>query len=152
MKKCSSCGQFIDDYATICPYCRTQQPPVYAPGGQYGHNEPPQPNTPYGGRRYTDPYDHSFGAWEARNDCFEECPEGKSRGLTALLAIFFGYFGVQYFYLGKISGGLLTILLSLVTCGIWNLLMFIQGIMLLCMDNRTFYNKFVASNSTLPLF
>ena len=69
-----------------------------------------------------------------------------------MLAILIGGLGVQYFYIGKTTAGLLTILLSVVTCGFWSLLTLIQGIILLCSDNYYFDRKFVYSNSVLPLF
>ena len=86
------------------------------------------------------------------NDAFASGPTGKSRGVTALLALFLGTLGVQYFYLGKITAGILTILLSLVTCGVWSVIVLIQGIMMLVMDNYTFQQKFVLNNSTFPIF
>lgn len=86
------------------------------------------------------------------NDAFASGPEGKSRGVTALLAIFLGGLGIQYFYLGKVGGGFLCILLTIVTCGWWAVLTLIQGIVLFCMDNETFRRKFVLSNSTFPVF
>lgn len=72
--------------------------------------------------------------------------------LCGLMAILFGTLGVQYFILGKVSGGLITILLSLVTCGAWGIVTLIQGIMMLCMTDDDFKRKYVDSTSTLPLF
>lgn len=140
MKKCQYCGQFIDDYSTVCPNCHQQQPPVYTPGSQ--------PNN------YGNSYNQGFNLQEYynRNNCFDSGPEGKSRGVAGLLAIFLGGLGVQYFYLNKIGGGFLTILLTFVTCGLWEVVTLIQGILMLCMDNRSFREKYVLSNSTLPLF
>lgn len=86
------------------------------------------------------------------NDPFAECPEGKSRGVAGLLAILLGSLGIHYFYLGKTTAGILTILLSLVTCGIFATLMFIQGILLFCMNNEDFRRKYVLSPSSFPLF
>ncbi|MDE7092235.1 MAG: TM2 domain-containing protein [Muribaculaceae bacterium] len=86
------------------------------------------------------------------NNAFADGPDGKSRGVAALLAIFFGGLGIQYFYLNKALGGVLTIILTLVTCGIWSTVMFIQGIVMLCMTNVAFRNKYVISQSTMPLF
>jgi len=77
--------------------------------------------------------------------------KGKA-GIAALFAILLGGFGVQYFYLGKIAGGIITIILSLVTCGIWYWVVLVQGILMFCMDNSTFRRKYVLTNSTFPLF
>ncbi|MBD5202297.1 MAG: TM2 domain-containing protein [Bacteroides sp.] len=88
-----------------------------------------------------------------RNNAFDSDPaSGKSRGVAALLAIFLGGFGVQYFYLGKTTAGLLTILITICTCGAWEILTFIQGILMLCMDNRSFLQKYVYTQSSFPLF
>ncbi|MDE6416265.1 MAG: TM2 domain-containing protein [Duncaniella sp.] len=88
-----------------------------------------------------------------RNNPFDSDPRsGKSRGVAALLAIFLGGLGVQYFYLGKTTAGLLTILITVCTCGAWELLTLIQGILMLCMDNRSFLQKYVYTTSSFPLF
>lgn len=87
------------------------------------------------------------------NNPFDACgPEGKSRGIAALLAIFLGGLGIQYFYLNKTSAGLITILLSIVTCGLWEFVMFVQGIYMFCITNQQFRQKYITNISTLPLF
>lgn len=76
-----------------------------------------------------------------------------SQRLTfGLLALLIGTLGIQYFIIGKTTAGILTILLSLITCGFWGILTFIQGIVVLTMSDETFLQKYVYSNSTLPLF
>lgn len=80
-------------------------------------------------------------------------PQGDSnRVLCGIMALLFGWLGVQYFILGKVAGGFITILLTTVTCGLWSLVTFIQGIMMLCMSDQEFTRKYVNSTSTLPLF
>lgn len=76
----------------------------------------------------------------------------KSKIVFGILAILFGWLGVEYFYVGKIGGGIITIALCIVTCGAWELLTLIQGIVVLCMSDEDFDRKFVYSNSTFPLF
>ena len=77
---------------------------------------------------------------------------GKSRGVCALLAIFLGGLGIQYFYLGRTTAGILAIVLTLVTCGFFNLIWLIQGILMLTMTAETFEMKYETSTSTLPIF
>lgn len=77
---------------------------------------------------------------------------GKSRLAFGLLAIFLGGLGVQYFYAGKITAGILSIVLSLFTCGLWTVLYLVQGILTITMSQDEFERKFVYSNSTFPLF
>lgn len=74
------------------------------------------------------------------------------RILCGIMAMLFGTLGVQYFIMGKVGGGFITILLSVVTCGAWEVITFIQGIMMLCMSDSEFKRKYIDSTSTLPLF
>lgn len=72
--------------------------------------------------------------------------------LCGIMAMLFGTLGIQYFIVGKTAGGLLTILLSVITCGAWGLITFIQGICMLCMSDSEFERKYIDSTSTMPLF
>lgn len=87
------------------------------------------------------------------NDAFAPDPMGKSRGVAALLAIFLGFIGVQYFYLGKTLPGVIFLIGGICSCGaITGLLSFIQGILMLCMTNQEFSRKFVFTTDQFPLF
>lgn len=77
---------------------------------------------------------------------------GKSNMVAGILAILLGAFGAQYFYMGKIGGAFVTILLYWVTCGLWGILELVQGIMMLTMSQEEFDRKYVNSNSFMPLF
>lgn len=79
-------------------------------------------------------------------------PGDKDKMVAGILAILLGAFGAQYFYLGNITGGLISILLSMCTCGIWPILMLVQGILMLTMSYDEFYSKFVYTDKTLPIF
>lgn len=72
--------------------------------------------------------------------------------LCGIMAILLGSLGIQYFILNKVGGGFLTILLSLVTCGMWSFITLVQGILMLCMSNDEFKRKYMDSTSVLPLF
>lgn len=100
----------------------------YGSNAQYGGSQQPY----YGGQYYP--------------------KSSKSKVATGVLAILLGSLGVQYFYLGKVGGGFLTILLTLVTCGAWEVITFIQGILILCMSDEEFDYKFVNTQKTFPLF
>lgn len=77
---------------------------------------------------------------------------GKDKTLCGIFAILFGGVGVQYFYLGKITAGFLCIIISLVTCGLWSIVTFIQGIIMLTMNQAQFEQKYVLNKSTFPVF
>lgn len=76
----------------------------------------------------------------------------KDKTTAGILALLIGSLGIQYFYLGKTTAGLLTILLTVVTCGLWGLIPFIQGIMMLVMSQQDFERKYVYTTSKFPLF
>lgn len=138
MKFCPNCNTHHPDNARFCHACGTRLIDVQ----QTAQQAPPPYGSPYGG--YYPPYG---------NDAFSPSgPEGKSRGVAGLLAILIGAFGVHYFYLGKVGGGLLTILLSVITCSLWSIVVFIQGILMLCMTNDEFEQKYVRNPSSFPLF
>lgn len=129
MKQCPSCKQYNEDYAQFCSNC----------GHSFSSNTYPQTPPPM--------YDNTD-----RNNAFDSGPDGKSRGVAALLAILLGGLGIQYFYLGKTGAGLITIGLTFITCGLWEVITLIQGILMLCMTNTTFRQKYVETDSTFPLF
>lgn len=108
----------------------TNQPPY---GGQ--NNYPPRP-----------PYRPTNG-----DGLFDEGPEGKSRGVAALLAILTGSLGLHYFYLGKTTGGIVYLLISLFSCGsIPALLGLIQGVKMFGMTNEAFRQHYVLNPSSMP--
>ncbi len=131
MKQCPNCHQYNEDYSHYCNSCGYD-----FTASSHGETTPPP---------YNEPND--------RNNAFDSCgPEGKSRGVAALLAIFLGGLGIQYFYLGRVGAGIITILLTIVTCGLWELVTFVQGILMLCMTNEAFRAKYVTTTSSFPLF
>ncbi len=77
---------------------------------------------------------------------------GKDKVAAGILAILLGGLGLHYFYIGKVTAGLITLLLSFVSCGIWSMLMLAQGIYMLTLTQEDFDQKYVYTNSTLPLF
>lgn len=104
----------------------------------------------YGQQPYGQPQPYGDSAF---NNPFNCGPTGKSRGVFCILALILGSIGLHYFYAGKTVGGILTILLMCVTCGAWAIIPLLQGIIILWNHtNEEFYYKFIASNSTFPLF
>lgn len=93
-----------------------------------------------------------YQQWCDENKPFEPGPQGKSRGIAALLGIFIGWSGAQFFYLGKSKAGIICLAISAVTCGVWCLIPFISGIMMFLKDNKTFEEKYITTEKTFPLF
>ena len=145
--KCPQCGNAFTSQQEVsrvhCPYC----------GNEYdtaGNQQPPQFNQgntqqQYG---YQQPY--------RSNDVFAEGPSGKSRGIAALLAIFLGAFGIHYFYLGKTTPGVVFLVATLISCfilsAVTGIVALIQGILMLCMSQQDFENKYVNPAVSFPLF
>lgn len=124
--------QIATQRAQGAPQGGFQQPPYQ--GGFGGYN---------GGFAQRGGYDQ-FGRYIPMTD--------KSRTTAGILALLLGALGIQYFYVGKTGGGLITLLLSCITCGLWEIVTFIQGIVILCMSDEEFERKYVLSKSTFPLF
>lgn len=95
-------------------------------------------------------------------ELMEVCNRNGSEGIAAsddskktvcgVLAILIGGLGLQYFLIGKTTAGIINIVLSLCTCGLWGIVNLIQGIMILCMSESDWRRKFVDSESTFPIF
>lgn len=134
---CKECGKEISDYATACPHCGA---PVVKDvfcqkcGTKIPENVAFCPNC---GNR--------------TNNLAKE-PDKKDKLITALLALFLGSLGIHYFYLGKPTAGILTIVISLCSCGIWSVIIFIQAILMLVMSDSDFEEKYVNTDKTFPLF
>ncbi len=155
MKKCKYCNADMYDYETTCRYCGSVQPEEGSTPPPYGAGNSAHTNGNYGyNNQYNSYNSSSFNAQDyyQRNNAFDSNANGKSRGIAALLAILLGGLGIQYFYLGKSTAAIITILLSLVTCGLWEIVMFIQGILMLCMSNYDFNQKYVDTQSSFPVF
>ena len=76
----------------------------------------------------------------------------KDKLTTALLAFFLGCFGVQYFYLGKNSAGLLMILFTLLSCGgISGIISLITFIKCLVQSQQEFEQNYVFTQSSFPI-
>ena len=80
----------------------------------------------------------------------------KDRIVAGILAILLGCLGIQYFYCGKNSAGVICILISVLSCGIGaailELLTIIQGVLMLTGTQEAFMEKYVKTNSSFPLF
>lgn len=148
--QCPHCGAQFSTPQPIptvhCPTCGREFQASTAQGFSQGTGpQQAQYSTSYGPQ-----YSTNYGPQQP--GIFDEGPSGKSRGVAALLAILLGSFGIHYFYLDKATGGLICILLSFVTCGVWYIIMLIQGILFLTMKQEDFERKYVTTASSMPIF
>lgn len=108
------------------------------------------------GRTTPPPFNSQYPPYPPRNDFFDSLSStgtsGKSHLAFALFAIFLGCLGVQYFYVNKINAGVITIILTAITCGLWTIVPFIQGVLVLVMSQEEFERKFVYNPATFPIF
>lgn len=141
--------------------------PYQNPNHQY-QQQYAQPGQQQYGQPYGQPDNGLNPAW-VNNDAFASGPSGKSRGVFALLALFLGAYGIQYFYLGKVMPGLVMLLgygtvlftLTVISCIIWitwplvfiiGLFPLLQGILVFCKSNQQFEEKFCNPYNSFPLF
>lgn len=108
------------------------------PSGQHVQGAPGCP-PPAGGAGYN-------------NGGYVSQPGDKSKTTCGILALLLGGLGIQYFYLGKPMPGIITIIATICTCGIYDILMFIQGILILTMSEQDFQRKFVNPAVSFPFF
>ncbi len=89
-----------------------------------------------------------------QRDIFTAGPSGKCRGAAGLLAIFLGSLGIHYFYMEKKSAGITCLLITLLSCGILGTILsvvtLVQGILILCMSEEEFENRYIHSDATFP--
>ncbi len=101
------------------------------------------------------PYENQSGTYPPQYDLFDSLTStgtsGKSRLVFALFAIFLGWLGLQYFYVNKTMAGIISIILTALSCGIWQTVSLIQGILVIVMSQDEFERKFVYS-SGFPVF
>lgn len=155
--KCPKCGNITTTQSAVsyikCPYCGNEFQPMQGP--QFGPQPGPQPG--YQQTGYQNPnYSHQ----QSSNDIFANGPSGKSRGAAGLLAIFLGWLGIHYFYMGKNIAGIVFLLVSVIgggmTCGVLTGIVFIvtvvQGILIMTMSQQDFERKYINTPEQIPLF
>ena len=76
----------------------------------------------------------------------------KDKIVAGILAILFGGLGIHYFYMGKTTAGIISLIIGLCSCYIWGLVMLIQGILILTMTDEAFMAKYVDTDKSFPLF
>lgn len=163
--KCPNCGTEINVTYPEEPqqpqqpsYQQPQQPGYQQqqqqPGQQQGYQQQQQGYQQQGYQQQG--YQQQYANKPPVNygNVFDPGPSGKSRGVTALLAIFLGTLGIHYFYVGKTVPGVVFILVSLVTCfSLTAIASLVQGVLLLTSTTEEdFENKWINPVNSFPLF
>ncbi len=68
--------------------------------------------------------------------------EESKRVLCGVMGILLGGIGIHRFVLGDVTGGILRIVISIVTCGIGSLIGFIEGIIYLTKSDEQFVKEY----------
>jgi TM2 domain-containing membrane protein YozV len=64
---------------------------------------------------------------------------------AGLCGIFFGWLGIHKFILGYTNEGIITIVASILTCGGFGIIGFIEGILYLVKSDQEFYQTYILS-------
>ena len=70
-------------------------------------------------------------------------PGAEKKIVAGVLGILLGGFGVHRFYLGDVTGGILRILITLVTCGAGHIIGLIEGIIYLTKSDQDFVETYI---------
>lgn len=117
---CTSCGSPVPDGANNCPNCGA---PTGLNQQQQAYQQPYQQQQ----QTYQQPYQQSYSANTVDYNL-------KSAYVAGLLALLVGVFGVHNFYLGNTGKAVVQLLITLLSCGILGVAVWIwsiiEGIML----------------------
>ncbi|HEX6887960.1 MAG TPA: TM2 domain-containing protein [Candidatus Nanopelagicales bacterium] len=63
--------------------------------------------------------------------------------LAGILGILFGGLGIHRFILGDVSGGIIRIVITVLTCGLGSIIGLIEGIIYLTKSDQDFYQTYM---------
>lgn len=69
--------------------------------------------------------------------------KGPDRTMCGILAILLGGLGIHKFMMGQTTPGIITLVLSVITCGAFGIVPFIEGIIYLTKTDEDFYQTYV---------
>ena len=144
--QCPECGKQYSTQEKVnrvkCPYCGAET--------NVSYSEQDRPNYQEQWKQFSDQ------ASAAMDDVFSNGPSGKSRGVAGLLALFLGGLGLHYFYMNKTNAGVVFLLATLLSCGVFGIvtqiISIIQAVLFFTSTQQEFEQKWVYSPSNIPLF
>ena len=120
---CTRCGAMNDEGAQYCTSC---QAPLTSVSG-------PLPSSGYQPMQSVNP--GAMTDWKAM---------GADKKITAgILGILVGGFGVHKFVLGYTTEGIITLVITLVTCGVGHIIGLIEGIIYLTKSDEEFVRTYI---------
>lgn len=120
---CTRCGAMNDEGAQYCTSC---QAPLTSVSG-------PPPGSGYQPMQSVNP--GAMTDWKAM---------GADKKITAgILGILVGGFGVHKFVLGYTTEGIITLVITLVTCGVGHIIGLIEGIIYLTKSDEEFVRTYI---------
>ena len=120
---CTRCGAMNDEGAQYCTSC---QAPLTSVSG-------PPPSSGYQPMQGVNP--GAMTDWKAM---------GADKKITAgILGILVGGFGVHKFVLGYTTEGIITLVITLVTCGVGHIIGLIEGIIYLTKSDEEFVRTYI---------
>jgi TM2 domain-containing membrane protein YozV len=72
-------------------------------------------------------------------------PKENKKILAGIMAILFGSLGIHKFILGYTSEGIIQLVLSVISCGLFGIIGLIEGIIYLTKSDEDFYNTYQAN-------
>jgi TM2 domain-containing membrane protein YozV len=72
-------------------------------------------------------------------------PQENKKILAGIMAILFGSLGIHKFILGYTSEGIIQLVLSVISCGLFGIIGLIEGIIYLTKSDEDFYNTYQAN-------
>lgn len=73
----------------------------------------------------------------------ENLPGAEKKIVAGILGILLGGLGVHRFYLGDTTGGIIRIVITLVTCGVGNIIGLVEGIIYLVKTDEDFVETYI---------
>ena len=73
----------------------------------------------------------------------ETVPGAEKKLVAGILGILLGGLGVHRFYLGDVSGGIIRLAISVVTCGAGGIIGLIEGIIYLTKSDQEFVEQYI---------